>query len=263
MAMIEFTKMHGCGNDFIVIDARNQDVSDFLNDVGGVSEACDRRFGIGCDQLIVLQKADKADIEMIIRNADGSPAGMCGNAARCVAAEVIRETGKKNIDIKVGDRILNATHNGSNLITVDMGKPEFMGLADLKVAHLPQAFTVDVGNPHAVFIVPNADEVDIVEFGPMVEKHPHFPNRTNVEFVSRESDDVLRMRVWERGAGVTLACGSGACATAYAAFEQGIAPRKTRIRMDGGTLSMEIRQGDGHILMSGPVARVFKGTFKL
>jgi diaminopimelate epimerase len=260
MAMIEFTKMHGCGNDFIVIDARNQDVSGFLADVGAVSDVCNRRFGVGCDQLIVLESSDKADIEMIIRNADGSPAGMCGNAARCVAAMVIRETGKTNIDIAVGDRILNATHNGK-LITVDMGKPTFNGSVDLNIQHLPEAYTVDVGNPHAVFFVPNADDLDLNVVGPLVENHKHFPNRTNVEFFSKETDGVLRMRVWERGAGITLACGSGACATAFAAFEQGLAPHKTRIRMDGGTLSMEIRQGDGHILMSGPVATVFKGTF--
>jgi diaminopimelate epimerase len=259
-AMIEFTKMHGCGNDFIIIDARNQDVSGFLADTGAISEVCDRHFGVGCDQLIVLENSSKADVEMVIRNADSSPAGMCGNAARCVGALLMKEKNQDNIMISVGDRILSCFANG-NLITVDMGKPASSGTVDVKIDKLPTATTVDVGNPHAVFFVANADKIDLASIGPQIENHKLFPDRTNVEFVSKEGEDVLRMRVWERGAGVTLACGSGACATAYAAFTQGISPRKTRIRMDGGTLSMEIREGDGHILMSGPVASVFKGNF--
>lgn len=258
--MTDFLKMHGCGNDFIVIDGRNQDLRALLSNKSMISVLCDRRLGVGCDQLIVIGKTPKADAEMIIRNADGSAAGMCGNAARCIADIIMKETGQKTVTLLVVDRILECSAAPNDQITVDMGAPAKTGTADLRIEGLPQAVTVDVGNPHAVFFVDEADMVAVEAIGPRIEHHRLFPNRTNVEFVSKRVDG-LRMRVWERGAGVTLACGSGACATAYAAFAQGHAPRKTRIHMDGGTLILEIREGDDHILMTGPVTYVFKGSF--
>jgi len=256
--MTDFLKMHGCGNDFIVIDARKTDMRNLLSNPSMISMLCDRHIGIGCDQLIVIGPTGKADVEMIIRNADGSTAGMCGNAVRCVADIIIKETSRKTVTILVGDRLLECAGAG-DLVTVDMGAPAKTGTADVGL-DLNEAITVDVGNPHAVFFVDDADAIDLQGIGPKIEHHKLFPNRINVEFVSKRQDG-LRMRVWERGAGITLACGSGACATAYAAFAQGHAGRKTRIHMDGGTLNLEIREGDGHILMTGPVTYVFKGSF--
>lgn len=254
---IPFLKMHGCGNDFIVIDARTQDVGSFLADAKAVALACDRHFGVGCDQLIIIQNHPEADAEMLIRNADASVAGMCGNAARCVANTLLKETGKSEITLQVATKTLKAWMD-NGVTVVDMGPPLSEGRADVGM-NLPQGFTVDMGNPHVVFAVEDANAIDVAWLGPRVETQKQFPNRTNVEFVSKESTDTLRMRVWERGAGITLACGSGACATAYAAFTQGLAPRKMNIHMDGGTLAMEIRENDGHILMAGPVATAFKG----
>lgn len=255
--MTEFLKMHGCGNDFIVMDGRKADLSGLLADKSTLSRLCDRRFGVGCDQFIVIGNSQTADAEMLIRNADGSMAGMCGNAARCVADIILKESGKPEITLSVGPRTLKCWRDGD--VVVDMGAPASIGEA-VVLPDLPKAITVDMGNPHAVFLVDNAEAVALEQLGPTVEKDALFPNRTNVEFVSREGAG-LRMRVWERGSGITLACGSGACASVVAAVTKGISPRKTAIRMDGGTLHMEWRESDGHVLMAGPVTYVFKGTY--
>ena len=255
--MTEFLKMHGCGNDFIVMDGRENDLSGLLADKTTVSRLCDRRFGVGCDQFIVISKSHSADAEMAIRNADGSIAGMCGNAARCVADILLKETGKPEITIAVGSRTLTGWRDGE--VTVDMGPPAAVGEVAV-LSELPKAITVDMGNPHAVFLVEDADAVLLEKIGPTIENDAQFPNRTNVEFVSREGAG-LRMRVWERGSGITLACGSGACASIVAAVTKGISPRKASIRMDGGTLQMEWRESDGHVLMAGPVTYVFKGRY--
>lgn len=250
--------MHGCGNDFIVIDARSQDITALLADKKAIQTLCDRRFGVGCDQLIVINYSDAADAEMLIRNADGSESGMCGNAARCVADILLKETGKVKITLAVGARVLEGWMQDGQ-VTIDMGAP--LGLAEVDVLpNLPKAITVDMGNPHAVFVVDDAEAIVLENVGPVVENHKLFPNRTNVEFISREKDGI-RMRVWERGAGVTLACGSGACASMVAGVTKGIASRRANIRMDGGTLSMEWRESDGHVLMAGPVTYVFNGKF--
>lgn len=249
--------MHGCGNDFIIIDGRKTDVSGLLADTKRIATLSDRRFGIGCDQFIVIAKSDKADVEMVIRNSDGSVAGMCGNAARCVASLILDETGKGRITLSVGPRTLDCWRDGQ--VVVDMGAPANIGTAS-GFDGLPEALTVDMGNPHAVFVVDNADKIPLEIQGPRIENDPQFPDRTNVEFVSREGDGHLRMRVWERGAGITLACGSGACATIVAAVQAGISPRKAKIRMDGGSLELEWRESDGHVLMAGPVTHVFTGS---
>lgn len=255
--MIDFLKMHGCGNDFIVIDGRKHDVTALLADRNAVETLCDRRFGVGCDQLIVIAESRKADAEMLIRNADGSEAGMCGNAARCVADILLNETGKPKITLSVGSRLLEGWRTDD--VTIDMGAPASLGKAKL-LPGLLDAITVDMGNPHAVFVVDDAEAIALETIGPKIENHPLFPNRTNVEFISKAADGTIRMRVWERGSGVTLACGSGACASMVAAASCGLTPRRARIRMDGGTLSLEWREGDGHVLMAGPVTYVFKGT---
>jgi len=258
MIMIEFLKMHGCGNDFIVIDARKANITALLADEAALARLCHRNFGVGCDQFIAIAATNKADAEMLIRNADGSVAGMCGNAARCVADIILNETGKPVITLAVGARVLECWRDAAGLVTVDMGAPK--GVAETNVRpDLPVAVTVDMGNPHAVFCVDDAEAVDLAAIGPLVEHNALFPNRTNVEFISAMPDGSLRMRVWERGAGVTLACGSGACASMVAAAQKGLTPRKATIRMDGGALALEWRESDGHVLMAGPVAYVFKG----
>lgn len=258
--MIPFVKMHGCGNDFVVIDSRYANVGSLLMNSSMISNICDRRMGVGCDQLIIMADGGSADIEMMVRNADGSSAGMCGNAARCVADIIMKEKGREEMTMQVRNRTLKCWRDkASGNVSVDMGPPSSTGKADVGM-NLEPAMTVDVGNPHAVFMVKDADQIDLDYLGPKIEHHKHFPDRTNVEFVSVEGEGKLRMRVWERGAGVTLACGSGACATAYAAYAQGHAPRKQSIRMDGGTLSMEIREGDDHVIMTGPITYVFKGN---
>jgi len=257
--MTDFVKMHGCGNDFILLDGRKDDFSYLLADSGRLATLCDRRFGIGCDQFIVIgQGQSGADADMIIRNSDGSIAGMCGNAARCVASILMRESGQGSVTLSVGDRLLKANRTG-DLVTIDMGLALSEGKADVGIEGLPIATTVDMGNPHTVFAVQNADDVDLAHIGPMIETHRLFPNKTNVEFISTLSNGI-RMRVWERGAGITLACGSGACASALAAHRLGLAPSRMDVVMDGGTLILEIAS-DGRILMTGPVTHVYRGTF--
>jgi len=258
MPDIAFRKMHGCGNDFVILDARTDDVGGILADSGKIAAICDRRFGVGCDQLIVIQPHADADAEMLIRNADGSVAGMCGNASRCVADILMNESGQSQIKLVVGSKTL-LCHRENGMVVVDMGPPLANGVADVEMDNVPEAVTVDMGNPHAVFVVNNADAVDLAGVGPRIERHSLFPHKTNVEFIS-STPSGIRMRVWERGAGVTLACGSGACASAWVAWKLGLAPRSMDVAMDGGTLRMTIRESDGHILMSGPASAVFSGT---
>ncbi|MBU6234603.1 MAG: diaminopimelate epimerase [Alphaproteobacteria bacterium] len=254
--MTEFLKMHGCGNDFIIIDLRKGADKAVIDTPAFIKKASDRHFGVGCDQFIMIAAHPDADGEMLIRNSDGSVAGMCGNATRCVADILMQETGKDAVTIMAGPRTLQCWREGADIV-VDMGAPNTV--ADVTVLPaLPTGTSVDMGNPHVVFFVADADTADVAGLGPLVETHPLFPNRTNVEFVSRTADG-LRMRVWERGAGITLACGSGACATIVAAVTKGMAPRKCAVRMDGGTLRMEWRESDGHVLMAGPASYVFKG----
>lgn len=269
----DFLKMHGIGNDFVVIDARTEP---FLPSPAETALIADRHFGVGCDQLIALEKAThpEADVFMRIRNADGSESAACGNASRCVGSLLMAETGKGAIVIQTLAGLLRATKAEGGLITVDMG-PARLDWNEIPLAKamdtlvLPVAAggvsepcAVGMGNPHAVFFVPDADAVDVAGIGPQVEHHPLFPQRTNVEFVSVLGPNRLRMRVWERGAGITLACGTGSCATAVAAARRGLAGRSSTVVLDGGELSFVWRD-DGHVLMTGPVATSFAGRLTL
>ena len=266
--MLSFRKMHGLGNDFVVLDGRAAPL--------GLTRAeivvlADRRRGIGCDQLIIMEPpVAGADVFMRIHNPDGSEAGACGNATRCIASLVAAETGKARVVVRTISGDLPSEAMPGGMWQVDMG-PARLGWQDVPLAreadtlHLPLALdgvadpaACSMGNPHANFFVPDLDALPISEIGPRLEHDPIFPDRANIGFVQVMSPDHLRLVVWERGAGLTLACGSGACAAMVNAHRRGLTGRAARISMPGGDLFMEWRQ-DGHVLMTGPVATAFIG----
>jgi diaminopimelate epimerase len=268
-----FLKMHGLGNDFVVLDGR--DAPFVLTDAAAAAIA-DRKLGVGCDQLIVLEppQAKDADVFMRIRNADGGEVEACGNATRCVAHLVMGQTGRDTLTIETVAGLLRARNAGApDRVTVDMG-PARLAWAQIPLAEaldtlhvpvgmdaLPQAVAVNMGNPHAVFFVADADAIDVAALGPVIEHHPLFPQRTNVEFVSMRPDGSLRMRVWERGVGITQACGTGACAALVAGVRRNhVTGRGAWVHLDGGPLFIEWRESDGHVLMTGPVATAFTGV---
>jgi diaminopimelate epimerase len=263
---LAFMKMHGAGNDFVVIDSRGRGA-----DASGVTTVAlartlgDRNRGVGFDQLAEIRDATDADIALDFWNSDGSRAGACGNATRCVADHVMRGTGKDRVRIRTERGLLLAERLPDGRVNVNMGPPQ-LDWASVPLshavdpAHLPMPgdpAAVGMGNPHCVFFVPDAEAVDLPVVGPALEHDPLFPQRTNVEFAALTAPDHLRMRVWERGAGITLACGSGACATAVAAHLRGLTGRQVRLDMDGGQLQVDWR--DDGVWLTGPVARVFDG----
>jgi len=259
---IGFMKMHGAGNDFVVIDSRGRKavVTPALAKALG-----DRNRGVGFDQLAEIRDLDGADFELDFWNSDGSRAGACGNATRCVSDYVMRGLGLDAVSLVTARGGLQAVRLPDGRVSVNMGAPQ-LDWADVPLSravdtlHLPLAgdpVAVGMGNPHCVFFVPDAEAVDLPAVGPLWEHDPLFPQRTNVEFASLTGPDRLRMRVWERGAGITLACGSGACATAVAAHLRGLTGRKVTLDLDGGVLEIDWRE-DG-VWMTGPVAHVFDG----
>ena len=271
--MTNFLKMHGLGNDFIIFDWRS----------GGpvaVPEAAaralaDRRRGIGCDQILVIRPSARADIRMDILNHDGSPSGACGNGTRCVADFVMGSGLKEKMDevltIETDGGDLRAWRAGDE-IAVDMGpvstawdRVPLAGEADtlavpLGVDGLGDAVCHSLGNPHAVVFVEDAEAVDLARLGPLVETSPLFPEGVNLSVVSRLPDGAFRMRVWERGVGITMACGSGACAVGVAVARRGLGPDFNRITMDGGTVRIDWDRATTHVTMTGPVAYVCDGT---
>jgi diaminopimelate epimerase len=272
--MTAFRKMHGLGNDFVVFDARNQG---FGLDEATARSVADRRFGIGCDQVIVIEPAaNGADAGMRIFNADGDEVEACGNAARCVARLLLEENGAKRVHIDTLGGMLECSLAGDDTVTVDIGKPR-LEWQDIPLSQridtrdfpleidgrLFDVSAVSVGNPHCVLFVADAETAPVAEFGPKIEHHPLFPARTNVEFVNAISRTRLRMRVWERGVGITRACGTGACAVAVAAHRRGVADRKVDVVLDGGALAIEWRQGDDHVLMTGSATLAFTGDVDL
>lgn len=271
MRKIEFQKMHGLGNDFVILDNRDRNLH---LDPGHIRWLADRRRGIGCDQLILLHppRETQSDLFMQIYNPDGSEAEACGNATRCVAS-LLFDQGKDHALIETIAGTLDAERS-DGMIAVDMG-PVKMDWREIPLSqscdtnHLPlvmgslkDGVAVNIGNPHAVFFVENADSVPLAELGPKLEHHPLFPNRANIEIVTVINPRRLRLRVWERGAGITQACGSGACAGAIAAHRRGLAERKVEVELDGGMLAIEWMK-DNHVKMSGPVAHSFSGQFVL
>lgn len=249
---MKFIKMHGLGNDFVILDHRKGAVR---LPPETIRRLADRHFGVGCDQVIVLEPSTKADVFMRIYNPDASEAESCGNATRCVAHLL----GKDTLTIQTRAGLLPCRRVG-DLIEVDMGTPKGEPkILPIGTEGLPDAVAVNMGNPHCVFFVDNLADISVETLGPKFEVHPDFPDRTNVEFAQVNGDKNIRLRVWERGAGLTLACGSGACATIAAAVSREITGRRVEIEMDGGTLQLEWRESDGHVLMTGPIAYVFEG----
>ena len=265
-----FLKMHGAGNDFVVLDARSRP---WPIDGEAAKRIADRRTGIGCDQLIVIEPARHPGAEafMSIFNPDGSEVSACGNATRCVAWMLMAESGKATATIETHAGLLVAQAAGERRVAVDMG-PAGLEWDEVPLAkamdtlHLPLAagllsdpVGVSMGNPHAVFFVENAEAVPLADLGPGLEHHDLFPERCNIEVAQILSDGRIRMRVWERGAGITLACGTGACATLVAAVRRGLSGRKADLLLDGGTLTIEWLE-NGHVMMTGPVAVAFSGV---
>ena len=267
MSGVPYLKMNGLGNDFVVVDAR-QDGRRFTADA--VRAVTDRVKGVGADQFIVMEKpaAEGVDVFMRIYNSDGGEIDACGNATRCVAALVAEELGKRAIMLQTNAGLLAATVT-DDLVTVDMGKPRFdwdqiplaeefadttgielqLGPIDAPILHTPSV--VNVGNPHAIFWVSDVSAYDLGRFGPLLENHPIFPERANIELAQVMSPDRIKVRVWERGAGLTLACGTGACAVGVAAARKGLTNRKVTVELPGGPLVIDWRESDNHILMTG------------
>ena len=272
--MTAFVKMHGLGNDFVVFDARDTAIN---LTPAMVKIIANRHFGVGCDTVVVIRPGGaQADAGVLFYNADGSESESCFNATRCVARLLMDERGLARVKLSTKGGMLVCTDAGKGLVMVDMGPPRLdwqqvpvAGAVDtvnfpLDVggASLP-ASVLSMGNPHCVLFVPDADKAPVTQLGPKIETLPFFPQRTNVEFAQVLDRDRIRMRVWERGVGVTLACGTGACATAVAAMRRGLTGRKVELVLDGGSLFIEWREEDGHVLMTGPTAMPFRGRLEL
>ena len=282
MSAVEFIKAHGLGNDFVILDTRRNGQ---VPDAATAARIADRRRGIGCDQLIVIApprpngagrdatgaRAGLADARLVILNADGSEAEACGNGTRCAAWLLMKENGRDHLLLETEAGLLDAERLHDGRVAVDMGEAK-LDWRDIPLCRatdtlhldftrgpLSDPVAVNIGNPHCVFFVPNAETIDIEEFGPQIERDKLFPERTNVEVASVIGPDRIRMRVWERGVGVTLACGSGACATLVAAARRKLTGPRATIVVDGGELEIEWLK-DGHVRMTGPVAISFAGT---
>lgn len=254
-------KMHGLGNDFVVLDARVRDIA-MTPDLARA--LADRHRGVGFDQLAVI--SDGQDAHLTFYNADGSLSAACGNATRCIGRMMLDETGRSEVSLTTDRGALAVRDAGDGLTSVNMGHPqldwqdiplaEAMDTLELPFEGMPTA--TGMGNPHCTFFVPDAEAVALESFGPRYEYHPLYPERTNVQVAHIVGPDHIRMRVWERGTGITLASGSSSCATAVAAARRGLTGRKVRIDLDGGTLMIDWAE-DG-VWMTGPTAHVFTGT---
>lgn len=267
MTKIRFTKMHGCGNDYIYVNAMLYDIP---NPAEVARKWSDRHKGIGSDGLVLIDKSPvpEADYSMRIFNADGSEAMMCGNASRCIGKYLFERaltdqeeirlltlSGIKTLQLHVKDNLVES-------VTVDMGEPVFENEMQFVATRSEGRGTfVSMGNPHYVIFTDQVDQVG--ETGRVLEYHPAFPQRCNIEFAHVMTDGTIRTRVWERGSGITQACGTGACATAVAAALTGKAGRNSQIVMDGGTLSIEWRENDNHVYMTGPAEFVFDGEIEI
>ena len=259
-------KMHGLGNDFVVVDERGI-TPRVTADVA--MAIADRHRGVGFDQLAVLTTTESADVHLTFYNQDGSLSAACGNATRCIARHLMDETGRDALTITTDRGTLYAQDAGNGLTSVNMGQPQLtwdevplareMDTLELPIDGAPTA--TGMGNPHCTFFVKNAEAIDLAACGSEIEHHPLYPQRTNVQFASVIGPDHLRMRVWERGVGITLASGSSSCATAVAAARRGLTGRDVTIELDGGTIWVSWR--DDGVWMTGPTAHVFDGQWRL
>lgn len=267
MGDVPFLKMNGLGNDFVVVDSRE---TGRRYDRAAVRRISDRTRGIGCDQFIVLEtpRAQGADVFMRIYNAEGGEVDACGNASRCIAAILAEETGRPEVTIETNAGLLASDVSGP-VATVDMGRPRFdwdqiplaepfadttgielqIGPIDAPILHTPSV--ANVGNPHAIFWVDDVARFDLARIGPMLENHPIFPERANISLAQVIAPNRIRVRVWERGAGITQACGTAACAVGVAAARKGLTGRTVTVELPGGPLTIRWRESDNHILMTG------------
>ncbi|WP_417432187.1 diaminopimelate epimerase [Kiloniella sp.] len=264
-----FIKMHGLGNDFVVIDARDEAFTPTKDQSRLIA---DRRYGIGCDQFIIIEKSSKpeANAFMRIKNADGSEVGACGNATRCIASLLMDEAEKDNVTIETLAGLLHVSKEANGLITANMG-PALLDWKDIPLAEerdtlntgiklppLRNPVCVNMGNPHAVFFVEDTEAIELEALGPRLEHHPLFPEQANISVASLIDENHIRLRVFERGVGITSACGSGACAAAVASARRGLTGKKVQVDLDGGPLYIHWQE-DGTVLMTGPVSKAFKG----
>jgi diaminopimelate epimerase len=249
-----FLKMHGLGNDFVVMDARTVPIP---ISAPLIQKMAHRRCGIGFDQLVMLHPSSQADVKIAIYNADGGMVPTCGNASRCVARLMFKEQQKTTCTIETAAGILSGRLLQDDRIEVDMGKGVIEQLS-IHDDHLGIGTVVYIGNPHLVFIVPNVDSISLEHYGPLLENHPFFPHKTNVEIVEIVDSTNIKMRVWERGVGITHACGSGACASVIATHHLGRTSHHATVSMKGGSLDITI-QHHGHVLMTGDAMISFEG----
>jgi len=268
-----FLKMNGLGNDFVVVDART---APFDPSEIEVRKICDRASGVGCDQLVSLERSTKGDARVRFWSADGEEVGACGNASRCVGWLLMEGAGSDAAVLDTRGGLLRAARAGDHRVSVDMGEPRLawdqiplaeemdtkgielqVGPIDAPILHTPGC--VSMGNPHVVFFVPDAETAPVREVGPMIEHHYLFPEGVNVGFAQVKARDRIRLKVWERGAGLTKACGTGACAALVACARRGLTDRKATLELDGGELVIEWRESDGHVIMTGPLEIEFAG----
>ena len=273
MNRIPFRKMNGLGNDFVVLDVREHPLRLRPSEAAAIA---DRELGIGCDQVIALEPSTDADAFMRIWNADGGEVAACGNAARCVAALLAAERDSPEVSIATESAILATRVNADGSVTVDMGIPRFNWdeiplsepVRDTK--RIPLQFgddpgvgspsAVNVGNPHCIFFVEDLEAHDLPLFGPRLENHRLFPERANISLAEVTGLNSLRLRTWERGVGLTKACGTAACAAAVAATRRGLTERRVSVILPGGDLMIDWREEDDHVLMTGPYALDYEGT---
>lgn len=284
---MKFTKMHGIGNDYVYVNCFEETVADPVQTAIAVSP---RHFAIGSDGLILIKPSDVADCCMEMYNADGSRGAMCGNGVRCVGKYAydhgIVDPSKTTVTVETGAgiKILNLTVVDGKAVSaeVDMGSPvltshkadHVLAMTDYKTlaeeavweeievgGKTWKMISISMGNPHAVVYIEDTEALEIEKIGPLFEMHPRFPDRTNTEFVQKIDDHTLRMRVWERGSGETLACGTGACAVLTASTLAGLVPGKADVKLLGGTLHIELREEDGHVMMTGPAEEAFTGEW--
>ena len=275
---LPFTKMHGAGNDFVVLDA----IAHELPPIGPLAaQLCDRKFGIGADELLVLRPSRTADFRMDIYNADGTPAEMCANGIRALY-KYLRDHGHTSADevsIETPSGVVRPRWAGPNRVKVEMGQPVLapakipttLGEGDGPVLDVPlnvdgetlRVSAVSMGNPHAVVFVADPEAAPVARLGPLIEHHPAFPNRVNVEFVTPVGRSRIRQRTWERGSGETLACGSGACAVAVVSMLRGLVERSVAIELRGGELEIDWESDASPVFMTGPAAEVFSGEFPI
>ncbi len=268
MEPIAFVKMHGLGNDFVIIDSRIHEPQ--LTPIA-IQNICDRHRGVGCDQLVILKPSDRADLKLTFYYSDGSQSGACGNGTRCCVALLLSEMEAEECVIETASGLLSCWVGDNGLIHVDMGKPQLSwqdiplscdiptDALPLNIEGLNNPSSLSMGNPHTVFIVDDVDVIDIETIGTQVEHHAFFPERTNVEFVQSIDKQNIRIRVWERGAGITLACGSGTCAAVVALAQKNLISREVTAQVDGGFLHVNW-QKNNHVILSGPIAVTFGGT---